>query len=244
MSDTATATPATGAAPDGEALRRFLDGDYRAIRERVRQHMTEPEFAPVWGLEREEYRDRVMEWMREMADSGETKLGFPEEYGGSGDVGGSVTGFETLGHGDLSLLVKCGVQFGLFGGAVLHLGNESHHREYLEDIMSAALPGCFAMTESGHGSDVQRVGTTAVYDADASEFVVNTPDVESRKDYIGNAARHGRMAVVFAQLEVGGDEHGVHALLVPIRDHDGNVLPGITIEDCGDKLGLNGVDNG
>ncbi len=52
------------------------------------------------------------------------------------------------------------------------------------------------------------------------------------------------MAAVFAQLIVGGEERGVHALLVPLRDDDGNVLDGIQIEDCGPKLGLDGVDNG
>jgi acyl-CoA oxidase len=36
----------------------------------------------------------------------------------------------------------------------------------------------------------------------------------------------------------------VHALLVPIRDEAGIPLPGVRIEDCGHKLGLNGVDNG
>jgi acyl-CoA oxidase len=36
----------------------------------------------------------------------------------------------------------------------------------------------------------------------------------------------------------------VHALLVPLRDESGAVLPGIEIEDCGAKLGLDGVDNG
>ena len=38
--------------------------------------------------------------------------------------------------------------------------------------------------------------------------MLTTPDDESRKDYIGNAARHAELAVVFAQLEVGGDVRG------------------------------------
>src|SRR3954454_6499747 len=244
MSDAATASRETESVPRADALLRFLDGEHHEMREHVRELMADPDFAPVAGMEREEYRDLVMKWTRRMAEDGHPKLLFPEEYGGGGNIGAAVTGFETLGHADLSLLVKCGVQFGLFGGAVLHLGNEDHHREYLPAIMSTELVGCFAMTESAHGSDVQRLGTTAVYDKDAGEFVIDTPDEGARKDYIGNAARHGRMAVVFAQLEVDGEGHGVHALLVPIRDEDGNVLPGVTIEDCGDKIGLNGVDNG
>jgi acyl-CoA oxidase len=141
-------------------------------------------------------------------------------------------------------LVKCGVQFGLFGGAVLHLGTRRHHERYLADIATLRLPGCFAMTETAHGSNVQALGTTATYDAETQEFVVHTPDDGARKDYIGNAARDGRIAAVFAQLIVGGEHRGVHALLVPLRDEDGTVRAGIRIEDCGAKLGLDGVDNG
>jgi acyl-CoA oxidase len=36
----------------------------------------------------------------------------------------------------------------------------------------------------------------------------------------------------------------VHAFVVPIRDEAGNAMPGVRIEDCGRKIGLNGVDNG
>ena len=171
-------------------------------------------------------------------------MGYPEQYGGQDAVGRSVAGFETLAYGDLSLLVKCGVQFGLFGGAVLHLGTERHHERYLARIARLELPGCFAMTETGHGSNVQALRTTATYDPDTEEFVVHTPDDDARKDYIGGAARDGRLAAVFAQLVVGGEPRGVHALLVPIRDEDGTVLDGVRIEDCGAKLGLDGVDNG
>ena len=56
------------------------------------------------------------------------RSGYPVEYGGEGDVGRSIAAFETLAFGDLSLLVKCGVQFGLFGGAVLHLGTATAPR--------------------------------------------------------------------------------------------------------------------
>ena len=86
--------------------------------------------------------------------------------------------------------------------------------------------------------------TTATYDPETEEFVVETPTDEDRKDYIGNAARDGRLAAVFCQLVVGGEERGVHCVLVPLRDENGEVVDGVRIEDCGHKLGLNGVDNG
>src|ERR1700750_1566145 len=157
-------TEAVGTGVEVEALRRFLDGEHREIRERVRELLSRPEFAPPRGVTREQHRDLMLERMRARADEGGTAIGFPIEYGGRGNVGGAVAGFETLGIGDLSLLVKCGVQFGLFGGAVLHLGTERHHKAYLPGVISTELPGCFAMTETGHGSNVQELGTTATYD--------------------------------------------------------------------------------
>src|ERR671918_2159869 len=225
-------------------LRALLDGEHAEIRDHVRWWLGMPGHDPVYDLPRDEHRERVLAWTRELASEGDPAMGFPEAYGGQDAVARSVAAFETLAFGDLSLLVKCGVQFGLFGGAVLHLGTERHHERYLRDIVSVDLPGCFAMTETGHGSNVQALGTTATYDAEAGEFVVHTPDAEAQKDYIGNAARDGRLAAVFAQLVVGGENRGVHALLVPLRDESGAVLPGVEIEDCGPKLGLDGVDNG
>jgi acyl-CoA oxidase len=230
--------------PGAQALQTFLDGEHAEIRDRVRGWLSRPGNAPAADVPMEEHREQVLRWARELASAGDAAMGYPVEYGGEDAVGRSVAAFETLAFGDLSLLIKCGVQFGLFGGAVLHLGTERHHERHLKAISAMELVGCFAMTETGHGSDVQALRTTATYDPATEEFVVHTPDDDARKDYIGNAARDGRVAVVFAQLVAGDEMRGVHALLVPLRDEAGAVLPGIRIEDCGSKLGLEGVDNG
>ncbi|GAB3454690.1 acyl-CoA dehydrogenase [Streptomonospora sediminis] len=224
-------------------LRTLLDGRWGRIRELARGYLRGERFAPVAGLGAEEHRERVLGQLKAIADTEIPTYGFSGDHGGTDDVGGSVVAFEML-VCDLSLMVKVGVQWGLFGGAIQALGTERHHAAYLPRVMSAELPGCFAMTETGHGSDVQRLRTTAEYDPATGEFVVNTPDDAARKDYIGNAARDGRLAVVFAQLITGGTGHGVHALLVPVRDTDGSPMPGVRIGDCGPKAGLNGVDNG
>jgi len=230
---------------DSVALRVLLDGPRREVREHTRAILSRPEFAkPAEPMPTEEYRARVSEWTRMLASTGGPALLFPEEFGGLGRVGDAIAGFETLALSDLSLLVKCGVQFGLFGGAVHHLGSRKHHERYLADIATFELPGSFAMSETGHGSNVQQVQTRATYDPATEEFVIETPTDADRKDFIGNAARDARMAAVFCQLVVGGTERGVHCVLVPLRDGDGQVPAGVRIEDCGHKLGLNGVDNG
>ena len=230
---------------DTVALRVFLDGEHAIVREHVRAILARPDFLPPQPPPpTDEYRRLVSERAKALASTNGPALLFPGEFGGLGQVGAAITAFETLGHSDLSVLVVCGVQFGLFGGAVHHLGTRKHHERYLSDIASLELPGCFAMTESGHGSNVQRLETTATYDAQTQEFVIDSPTESSRKDYIGGAALSGRLAAVFCQLIVAGESQGVHALLVPIREDDGTVVEGVEIEDCGEKLGLNGVDNG
>ena len=226
-------------------LRRVLDGRWAAIKQELRDDPDPERFAPPREeLTMEQYRARVAEQVQHIAATGHPARGFPKAAGGNGDLGGSVTAFEMLGHADLSTMVKAGVHWGLFGGAVANLGTERHHAAYLPSIIDGTLPGCFAMTETGHGSDVQSLGTTATYDPDTDELVVHTPSPAARKDYIGGAARDGRMAAVFAQLVTGEQTHGVHCVLVPIRDESGAPMPGVTIGDCGAKAGLPGVDNG
>ena len=247
MSASTTEPTAPTGPVDRGTLRRLLDAPHEEVREQTRERLVAlglPTPDERASMSHGEYREQVLDWTRRLAADGATGLGFPPEYGGGGDFTGSLAAFETLALGDLSLLVKCGVQFGLFAGAIHQLGTERHHQRYLPDALTLELPGCFAMTETGHGSNVQALETTAAYDAEAGQLVIHTPTTSGRKDYIGNAADHGRLAVVFAQLEVAGEPHGVHGVLVPIRDAAGRARPGVTIEDCGPKAGLNGVDNG
>nr|WP_205015848.1 acyl-CoA dehydrogenase [Pseudonocardia sp. EV170527-09] len=228
-----------------ETLRTVVDGRWAHVRQQTREQLAaNADMRANPDLSSADYRGHITDSLKFLTSSGRPHTGFDPSVGGEGDVGGVVTAFAMLAYGDLSLLVKAGVQWGLFGGAVQVLGTERHHEQYLRKIIDGELLGCFAMTESGHGSDVQHLHTTATYDAAAGEFVVHTPYPQARKEYIGNAARDGRMAVVFAQLVTGDEKPGVHAFLVPLRDSDGNPLPGVTIGDDGRKAGLNGVDNG
>ncbi|GAC79546.1 Acyl-coenzyme A oxidase [Gordonia malaquae] len=231
------------------ALRDVLDGRWAATRNVVRDLINEESLVPRSGVSLDEYRALMLEQMAAMVPLGFPADGFRPEHGGSGDVGAAVTAIETLGYGDLSLMVKAGVQWGLFGGAVENLGTDRHHEKYVRGLIDLDVVGCFAMTETGHGSNVQALETTATYDAATGEFVIDSPSPSARKDYIGGAAEHAAYAAVFAQLITAGPGEeptgrGVHCFVVPIRDTDGADLPGVTTSDCGYKGGLPGVDNG
>ncbi|MEM1041740.1 MAG: acyl-CoA dehydrogenase [Bacteroidota bacterium] len=243
----ASAEPVVAVPPsfDIDGMSRLIDGPRTDLRRRVLRLLRDDAFRrPDPDIGDPAYREIVLGWTKHLAEQGIGALAFPDYAGGEGDIGAFIAALETISFHDLDLAIKFGVQFGLFGGSINQLGSEAQKKKYLADVGTLDLPGCFAMTERRHGSNVRDLQTTATLDRDADEWVIETPAEHDHKAWIGNAAQHGRMATVFAQLVIDGEGFGVHAFLVPIRGDDGEPMPGIRIADSGHKMGLNGVDNG
>src|ERR1700712_2749028 len=153
---TAAPEPAPiGAAPrvDVEALGRQLLGDWAEARLASRELSSRPEMQKQEGLSVADHRTRVFGQLKLLVENGQVHRAFPKSVGGREDNGGNIAAFEELVAADPSVQIKSGVQWGLFGSAVMHLGTERHHTKYLPAIMSLEVPGAFAMTETGHGSD-------------------------------------------------------------------------------------------
>ncbi|MBN9152022.1 MAG: acyl-CoA dehydrogenase family protein [Micrococcales bacterium] len=240
--DSAAGEKGATASVNLEVLNELLMGTWGDVRREAREFVKDPALHRRDGLSLEEQRERALAQLHLLVDHGAVHRAFPISVGGLEDNGGNITAFEELVSADPSLQIKGGVQWGLFGSAIVQLGTERHHY-LLPPLMKLELPGAFAMTEIGHGSDVASLATTATYDEATQEFVINTPFRAAWKQFLGNAGRDGKAAVVFAQLITKGVSHGVHAFYVPIRDDNG-FLPGIEGEDDGWKGGLNGIDNG
>lgn len=228
---------------DPEEMKLLIDGKYGETKRKIRKLLRDPVFSYDYIPEKEAHREKVKEIIGFLAEQGIGALGYDPTYGGKGLPGDYMAAFEMLACHDLNITVKYGVQFGLFGGAIHGLGTEKHLKKYIEPISKAQLMGNFSMTETGHGSNVKDLETTATYIPETDELEVHSPTYTAGKEYIGNTM-HGTMAVVFCQLMVNGENQGIHAVVVPYRDTNHQLLPGIRVEDCGYKMGLNGVDNG
>lgn len=224
-------------------LDKILKETHTQVVDEFRKFLDQPIFKWESIRSKEDFRARILEQVKVLAKKGYGALAYPREYGGTGNMPVYAAIFEHLMFVDGSLAVKFGVQFGLFGGSIQKLGTKRHHDQYLKAAGTTELLGCFAMTETGHGSNVRGIKTTATYDPATDSIIVDTPGKNDNKEYIGNAL-HSKMATVFAQLIVDGKNEGVHAILVPLRNEKHEEFEGITIEDNGYKLGLNGVDNG
>ncbi|KAI5074631.1 hypothetical protein GOP47_0010592 [Adiantum capillus-veneris] len=230
------------------ALFRMVAGKHRSIHEPIlyyfRQH---PELVNPVEMLKDEHRELTMRQLEAIV----WEIGLRPLTLLSQDPAKYFALTEAVGHVDLSLGIKLGVQYSLWGGSVINLGTQKHRDKYFEHIENLEYRGCFAMTELHHGSNVQALQTTATFDKETDEFVINTPNEGATKWWIGNAAVHGQFATVFARLilpssgSAGDTDMGVHAFIVPIRSLQTHApLPGVEIRDCGFKVGLNGVDNG
>ena len=133
---------------------------------------------------------------------------------------------EFVGVIDPAMAIKHTVQMNLFGGTCLALHNGRH--DYLFDqIDNLKTVGCFCFTELGYGNNAMQMETTVTYDKAAGEFVVHSPTDLSQKYWISNGYHHANMAVVFGQTLVNGKNEGINAFLVPIRDSNMDLMPGV-----------------
>lgn len=142
---------------------------------------------------------------------------------------------------------RIGVHFGLFVGCVRGNGTPDQLGYWIlkkEAAYVKNLYGCFGMTELAHGSNVAGLETTATFDEENDEFIINTPHIGATKWWIGGAAHSATHCSVYARLKVKGKDYGVKTFVVPLRDSEHNLMPGVAIGDIGAKMGRDGIDNG
>jgi len=216
----------------------LLDHDNHEMRNKFREFVSDPVMTPKYNIPLAEERDIALQRLQRICDNGFISvLDFrdnPLRIFAAHELAAII---------DPAMTTKMTVQFNLFGGTVFKLGTERHHKQLLAGIDNLNDVGCFGLTELGYGNNAVEMETTAVYDEKTDEFIINTPNTLAQKYWITNGAVHAKHIVVFAQLSVGGEERGIHGILVRIRDEDLNIMPNVRVEDMGHKMGLNGVDN-
>merc|ERR1719471_2824660 len=221
-----------------EKLTHLLDHDNHQMRADFRKFISEPVMVPRYNISLEEERDLALRRLQRICDNK-----FISVLDFWNDPLRIFAAHELAAIIDPAMTTKMTVQFNLFGGTVLKLGTERHHKTLLEGIDNLNDVGCFGLTELGYGNNAVEMETTATYDPATQEFIVHTPHPLAQKYWITNGAVHAKHVVVMAQMFVEGKNEGIHALLVRMRDNEMKTMPGVTIEDMGYKMGLNGVDN-
>ncbi|SPO48784.1 related to acyl-coenzyme A oxidase 1 [Moesziomyces antarcticus] len=112
-------------------------------------------------------------------------------------------------------------------------------------VRSGRWLGCYMQTELAHGSNLSALRTTATFDHNTDEWIINTPEPSAGKVWIGGSGLTATYGVVMANLIISGKSYGMHPFLVHLRSlKDHTLLPGRRIIEMGCKLGAPAMDNG
>nr|XP_026497149.1 probable peroxisomal acyl-coenzyme A oxidase 1 [Vanessa tameamea] len=129
--------------------------------------------------------------------------------------------------------------------AIMGQGTDEQKEYWLKRANNLEIIGTYAQTELGHGTFLRGLETTATYDANTEEFILNSPTLTAYKWWPGGLAHTANYCVVMAQLLIKDKSYGIQPFMVQIRDEETHMpLPGIKVGEIGPKLGFNTVNNG
>ncbi|CAI4225985.1 unnamed protein product [Auanema sp. JU1783] len=137
------------------------------------------------------------------------------------------------------------LHFVMFLPAIQAQADDEQLDWWLSRAMRLEIIGTYAQTELGHGTNLKKLETTAVYDKKTKEFVLNTPHTTSIKWWPGNLGKVTNHAIVTAILLIDGKNYGPHNFFVQLRSEETHLpMKGITVGDIGPKMEYNATDNG
>jgi alkylation response protein AidB-like acyl-CoA dehydrogenase len=149
----------------------------------------------------------------------------PEEYAGAGaDFLSYILVIEELSRADAGVGVTVAVHTSACSMPILQFGTDEQRARFVPPLARAESIGCFAITESGSGSDAGALITSA-------RAVDGGWHITGAKQWITNAA-FGGTVLLFARTDPGTKTaRGVSAFLVDTSQ--------VTITRTEEKLGLN-----
>jgi len=165
----------------------------------------------------------------ELGELGLLGITVEEEYGGSG-LGylAHVVAMEEISRASASVGLSYGAHSNLCVNQLRRWGNDDQRQRFLPKLVSGEHLGALAMTETGAGSDVMSMRTTAMRDGDY--YVLN-----GSKMWITNAPKSDVM-IVYAVTDSAAGSRGLSAFIVE------RGTPGFSTPQKLDKLGMRGSD--
>ncbi|MHB8084863.1 MAG: acyl-CoA dehydrogenase family protein [Dehalococcoidia bacterium] len=153
---------------------------------------------------------------KEFANRGWLSLGWPREYGGTGDIMDKVLFTEAKGYYDLPGVDVFGV--GMLAPTLFAAGSEEIKRRFLPGIANAEEFWCELWSEPNAGSDLASLSSTSIRQGD--EFILN-----GQKTWNTGAHRADWAFGVYKSDPVGKKHHNLTFLLFDMKSHGVTVRP-------------------
>ena len=138
-------------------------------------------------------------------------------------------------------------QFRIFFKNLERQMSEEQKKLWIPKAERFEIFGSYSQTELGHGSNLRGLETTATFEKETDEFIINSPTLSSTKYWIGSTGIWATHSLVVANLIIDGRRYGNHLFLTQLRNLETQeLMPGVEIYDLGPKVfqGMLGIDNG
>jgi len=200
-----------------------LTEDQKMLRAMVRD-FAERELEPI-AAQIDEEASFPAATVKKMAELGLMGILFPEKYGGT--EGGPVAfaiATEEISRVCGATGIIYGVTAGLAAKSIYRAGNEEQKHRFLAPVARGEKLSCFALTESGAGSDVAALETSA--SRKEGGYLLN-----GTKIFITNGAE-ADVVIVFATVDKSLKHRGITAFVVE------KGTPGFSVGKLEHKLGI------
>lgn len=173
-----------------------------------------------------------LELLAKMQKYGFLGIPYSKEYGGVGaDTLAYTLCMEEVSKIDASTGITISVHTSLCCSCINNFGTEEQKQKYLRPLVDGSKVGCFGLTETNAGSDVQGAQTVAVKDGD--EWVINGSKVFTTNSGFADTC------VMFAITDrTVPAAKGLTAFIVDLKE-----MPGITVSENIERMGIRAASN-
>ena len=201
-----------------------------AMQQKLFRQFAETEFTKEIQDELDNTGEFNWEMHKKMSKYGFMGVKIPTEYGGAGcDYLTYALLIEEFARQCSVLSIYANTSNSLGGGPLMLAGNEEQKKKYLPLLASGEKIIAFGLTEPGAGSDAGGTCTTAVFDPETEEYVLN-----GRKCFI-SAAPMADWTIVFAKTDLKAKgSKGISMFIVDMK------LPGVSLGKHEEKMGIHG----
>jgi alkylation response protein AidB-like acyl-CoA dehydrogenase len=202
-----------------------LSEEHKMIQDMARD-FAQKEIAPI-AAEIDEAGRFPSSTVKKMGDLGFMGIEVPEEYGGTGlDTLAYVLAVTEISKACASHGVIMSVNNSLVCYGLEKFGTEEQKQAFLVPLASGEKLGAYSLTEPQAGSDPGNMRCTAVYDADADEYVIN-----GLKAWV-TSGPNADYIILFAMTDRPKGHRGISAFVVDTK------LPGFSPGKVEPKLGI------
>lgn len=206
-----------------------LDPEHRLMQELFRS-FAETEIKPL-AKEMDESETYSMELLKKLQKYGLLSIPFAKQYGGAGaDNLAYVLCMEEVSKMDASTGITISVHTSLCSSLLNTFGTEEQKKKFLTPLLTGKAIGCFGLTETNAGSDVQGAQTTAT--ADGDDFLINGSKIFTTNSGFGDIC----ILCAITDRNVPRSK-GLTAFIVDLK------APGVSISKNIERMGIRAASN-